>query len=97
PCFVVRRAQLHGALAAELAPSSVTLGARCVGLEQDADGVTLRFADGAAPRAQVVIGADGLRSAVRAALFGSHEPRYSGETCYRALTRFAVRELGALR
>jgi 2-polyprenyl-6-methoxyphenol hydroxylase-like FAD-dependent oxidoreductase len=97
PCFAVRRAQLHAALAAELAPASVTLGARCVGLEQDATGVTVRFADGSEARAQVVIGADGLRSAVRAALFGLREPRYSGETCYRAVTRFAVRDLGILR
>lgn len=97
PCFVVRRAQLHGALAEELDPARLTLGARCLRLEQDADGVTLRFAGGLEARARMAIGADGLRSAVRAALFGPREPRYSGETCYRALTRFAVRDLGALR
>jgi len=96
-CFVVRRAHLHAALAAGLDPSQVTRGARCVGVEQDADGVTLRFANRTEARARVVIGADGLRSAVRAALVGPREPRYSGETCYRGLASFAVRELGALR
>jgi 2-polyprenyl-6-methoxyphenol hydroxylase-like FAD-dependent oxidoreductase len=97
PSFVVHRAVLHEALAAELDPARIALAARCVGLEQDAGGVTLRFADGSEARADAVVGADGLRSAVRAALFGPCEPRYSGETCYRAVTRFAVREPGTLR
>ena len=97
PCFAVRRALLHAALAAELDGTPVTRGARCVELDQDADGVRLRFANGDEAHARIVIGADGLRSAVRAAVVGPREPRYSGETCYRGLAPLAVRELGALR
>jgi 2-polyprenyl-6-methoxyphenol hydroxylase-like FAD-dependent oxidoreductase len=99
PGFVVHRAQLHAALAEGLDPAAIVLGARCVALEQDRDGVTLRFADGREARADLVVGADGLRSAVREALFGAREPRYSGETCYRAVARFALpaAELGVVR
>jgi 2-polyprenyl-6-methoxyphenol hydroxylase-like FAD-dependent oxidoreductase len=97
PSFVVHRAQLQEALAEGIDPTRITLGARCTGLLQDASGVTLRFADGREARADVAIGADGLYSAVRAALFGAREPRYSGETCYRGIARFAVRELGTVR
>ena len=97
PGFVVHRAQLHEALARSLGASRLVLGARCTGLSQDAGGVTLRFADGRTARARAAIGADGLRSAVRAALFGAREPRYSGETCYRGVARLAVPELGLVR
>jgi len=97
PCFVVHRADLHAALAAELDPASIALGARCTGVEQDADGVTIRFDGAPAARADLVIGADGLRSAVRAALFGAREPRYGGETCYRGVAEIALDDVGVLR
>src|SRR5262249_35645092 len=44
-----------------------------------------RFKDGHADEADVVIGADGIRSAVRASLFGPKEPRYAGYTCWRGV------------
>jgi 2-polyprenyl-6-methoxyphenol hydroxylase-like FAD-dependent oxidoreductase len=47
----------------------------------------VRFADGAAEDADVVVGADGLRSHVRAHLHGDSPPRYAGYTCWRALAR----------
>ncbi|WP_435611507.1 FAD-dependent monooxygenase [Streptomyces sp. bgisy159] len=47
---------------------SVRFGARAVGVEQDADGVTVRLADGEALRARHVVAADGGRSTVRRAL-----------------------------
>jgi 2-polyprenyl-6-methoxyphenol hydroxylase-like FAD-dependent oxidoreductase len=97
PSFVVHRARLHAALVAELDAGRITLDARCDGVEQDPDGVTLRFAGAGEARATAVIGADGLRSAVRAALFGAREPRYSGETCYRGVAPWRARELGLVR
>jgi 2-polyprenyl-6-methoxyphenol hydroxylase-like FAD-dependent oxidoreductase len=45
----------------------------------------------------VVVGADGLRSVVRASLFGDAPPRYSGETCYRGVARFRPAEPHVLR
>jgi 2-polyprenyl-6-methoxyphenol hydroxylase-like FAD-dependent oxidoreductase len=47
---------------------SVEFGREVVGLDQDDDGVTLRFASGPDLRARYVVAADGGRSAVRRAL-----------------------------
>ncbi|GGU83043.1 hypothetical protein GCM10010260_14700 [Streptomyces filipinensis] len=46
----------------------VAFGREVTGLEQDADGVTVRCADGTTTRARYVVAADGGRSAVRRAL-----------------------------
>jgi 2-polyprenyl-6-methoxyphenol hydroxylase-like FAD-dependent oxidoreductase len=46
----------------------VAFGREVTGLEQDADGVTVRFADGTTARARYVVAADGGRSAVRRAV-----------------------------
>lgn len=95
--FVVRRSELHRALIEQLDPAQVTLNARATAVQQHGDHVTVRFADGREATGDIVIGADGLRSVVRASLFGASEPRYSGETCYRGLADFAVADTGMLR
>jgi 2-polyprenyl-6-methoxyphenol hydroxylase-like FAD-dependent oxidoreductase len=48
-------------------------GDRVAGLAQDADGVDVAFAGGDRRRFDLVIGADGLHSALRAMAFGPHE------------------------
>jgi 2-polyprenyl-6-methoxyphenol hydroxylase-like FAD-dependent oxidoreductase len=48
-------------------------GDRIAELTQDADGVDVTFAGGDRRRFDLVIGADGLHSALRAAVFGPHE------------------------
>ncbi|MFG2292289.1 FAD-dependent oxidoreductase [Streptomyces sp. NPDC048603] len=57
-------------LAARLAElgGGITFGRELTGIEQDADGVTARFATGAPVRARYAVAADGGRSAVRRAL-----------------------------
>ncbi|HJL16997.1 MAG TPA: FAD-dependent monooxygenase [Sandaracinaceae bacterium LLY-WYZ-13_1] len=97
PSYVVHRADLHRVLADAVDPARVTLGAECVGVASDDDGVTVRFADGTEARGAIAIGADGLRSAVRASLFGDEPPRYAGETCYRGIAAHAVDDLHTLR
>jgi 2-polyprenyl-6-methoxyphenol hydroxylase-like FAD-dependent oxidoreductase len=54
------------------------------GFEQDAEGVTARFADGSEARGAVLIGADGLSSAVRAQLFGARDPDFAGYTQWQS-------------
>ncbi len=83
---VVHRAELQQLLAAELDPAVIHLGARCIGFQDDGRGVTARFADGREVRADVLVGADGVHSAIRAALFGPAPLRYRGYTAVRSLT-----------
>jgi len=47
--------------------------------------VSVRFANGAADRADVVIGADGNTSAVRSLLFPGEPPKFAGQVAFRAL------------
>ena len=82
----VHRAELQELLAAELDPAVIHLGARCTGFEDNGRAVIARFADGREVQADVLIGADGVHSAVRAALFGPAPLRYCGYTAVRSLT-----------
>lgn len=86
PAVALRRSALNSLLLEE-AGDAVVMGARFTGFEQDADGVTLRFADGSRERADVLVGADGIRSAVRSSLRRGHDmaPRYAGYTAWQAI------------
>jgi 2-polyprenyl-6-methoxyphenol hydroxylase-like FAD-dependent oxidoreductase len=83
---LVHRAELQQLLAAELGPSVIHLGARCTGFEDSGQAVTAHFADGRKVQADVLVGADGVHSAVRAQLFGPAALRYRGYTAVRSVT-----------
>jgi 2-polyprenyl-6-methoxyphenol hydroxylase-like FAD-dependent oxidoreductase len=85
PYYHVYRPDLLGVLAGALPSDVLRLGRRLVAVQEPAGSVELRFAEGESIRAHVVVGADGIHSAVRAALFGPESPRFSGSTAYRGL------------
>jgi FAD-dependent urate hydroxylase len=91
----VHRADLQRLLVRELGEKPRRFGAGCVGVdfEQDERGVSVLLANGTEERADLLVGADGLRSTVRAGLFGAEEPRYVGYTPWRAVVESADREL----
>lgn len=87
PTFGVRRPDLHRVLLDAVDDGVVRFGETCVGFEQDDSGVTARLASGGEERGDVLIGADGMRSALRAELPGATEPRYAGYVSWQAIAR----------
>ena len=85
PFYQVHRPDLLGILKDALPAGVVRLGERAVGFVEDADGVTVEFESGHRARGDVVIGADGIRSAVRRHLFGEQELDFSHIVAWRAL------------
>jgi 5-methylphenazine-1-carboxylate 1-monooxygenase len=74
----------------------------CLGVEQDAAGVTVSFSDGPggtgrfAVRGRVAIACDGINSAIRKQFFPDEgEPRYSGVNMWRGVTRWKPMLSGA--
>ena len=55
-------------------------------VEQDATSVRARFASGAGAQAELLVGADGIRSAVRRALLPEVRAQYAGYVAWRGLT-----------
>ncbi len=82
------RADLLDVLAGALGPDIVTLGARCQEVIADGDVAVARFAGGREIEADVIVGADGIHSAVRTSLFGPDAPRFTGKICYRSVIPF---------
>ncbi len=85
PYYTFHRADLLDALASGLDHSAIHLGNRLTGLEERSDRVMLAFANGAQVEAETVIGADGIRSVIRQALYGDDNPTYTGQMVWRAL------------
>jgi len=81
----VHRADLLDVLADALPADVVTLGKRCTVVRPDSDIAVARFADGSEIEADVIVGADGIHSTVRASLFGPDAPRFTGKICYRSV------------
>jgi 2-polyprenyl-6-methoxyphenol hydroxylase-like FAD-dependent oxidoreductase len=66
--------------------AKVLLGHTFTAIEQDAEGVSVTFTDGQRQRYDLVIGADGLYSKVREAVFpDAPKPKYSGQAVWRAV------------
>jgi 2-polyprenyl-6-methoxyphenol hydroxylase-like FAD-dependent oxidoreductase len=82
----IHRATLHAILLEELGADCVQLGHACTGYTQQGDAVRVHFADGGERECDVLVGADGLHSVVRAQLLGAAEPIYAGYTSWRGVT-----------
>jgi salicylate hydroxylase len=85
PYYTFHRADLLDALASGLDHSAIHLGHRLTGVEERSDRVMLSFATGAEVEAEYVIGADGVRSVIRQALYGADNPTYTGQMVWRSL------------
>jgi 2-polyprenyl-6-methoxyphenol hydroxylase-like FAD-dependent oxidoreductase len=76
--------RLYRALLDGLPAQAYRLGKRLTRVAQDADGVTAMFADGLSERGDLLVGADGIHSTVRAQFLPDIEPVYAGYVAWRA-------------
>ncbi|TNC23496.1 FAD-dependent oxidoreductase [Amycolatopsis alkalitolerans] len=85
----LRRAELCRVLQAEVARRGIPLhhGKRLASAAEDADGITARFTDSGIARGDVLIGADGLNSRVRALVSPGAKPRYAGQQVFYGYSR----------
>jgi 5-methylphenazine-1-carboxylate 1-monooxygenase len=99
PQFSIHRGDLQQVLARAFVDRAgagrLKTGWRCLGFGQDADSVTLHFADAASgdplrpQRGAAAIGCDGIHSVIRKQLYPDEgEPRYSGCNMWRGVTRW---------
>lgn len=88
PAYTVARPDLHGMLADAYA-GPISYGAHCVGFTEEADQVAVRFADGTTETTDLLIGADGLRSAVRRGLLPTEPPpRHAGVRAWQGVVSY---------
>ncbi len=84
--FGYHRADLHELLRSAVPPQAIRLSARCAGVREENGRAIVELADGSEIAGDVVVGADGIHSRVRASLFGEASPRYTGNACWRGMT-----------
>ncbi len=77
--------RLYRALLDGLPGEAYRLGKRLTHVAQDGNGVTAFFADGTDERGDLLVGADGIRSAVRAQFLPDVAPVYAGYVAWRAV------------
>jgi len=70
---------------AEAAGVELRLGSRVIATDQDTSGARLRLETGGEVTADIVVGADGIRSSLRREHFGGAPPRYTGHVAWRGL------------
>ncbi|KQY07604.1 hypothetical protein ASD37_12050 [Mycobacterium sp. Root135] len=83
PYLHVHRGDLHDVLMG--AVGEIELNHRVVGVDEHRGRTVVTFAGGDTATADVVIGADGVHSAVRETLFGATEATFSGLVAYRGI------------
>ncbi|MBX9760031.1 MAG: FAD-dependent monooxygenase [Beijerinckiaceae bacterium] len=88
PYTQLHRADFHQILvdkAREFRPDVIRLNKKVRGYVESEDGVELRFEDGTSAKGDVLVGADGLKSAVRAQMLGAAPAVYTGDGAWRIL------------
>lgn len=93
PSVAIHRGVLQQILLTHLQAIPLHLHKRLKDIEQSSTGkVIATFEDGSRAESDLLIGADGLRSATRKAIFGEKPLRYSSHTCWRGILQHQLPE-----
>ncbi|MFC9463641.1 FAD-dependent oxidoreductase [Streptomyces coelicoflavus] len=82
---LIHRGDFIDALLGVLPEGMVHLGHKLESVEERGEGAVLTFANGTTAEADLVVGADGIKSVVRHQLFSRKPPVFSGEHAYRTV------------
>jgi 2-polyprenyl-6-methoxyphenol hydroxylase-like FAD-dependent oxidoreductase len=89
PQVVTSWDRMHRVLREIIPDESYHLGRAIVGYQEAVDGVTAVFEDGRTEQADLLIAADGFRSAIRSQMLPEVKPDYAGYVVWRALANEA--------
>jgi salicylate hydroxylase len=84
--YQVHRGDLHAALVSavtSVAPQCIELNRQAQSVEDLSDSAQVVFADGSSTRADLVVGADGIKSVVRKSILGDDKPEFTGHVAWR--------------
>ncbi|NEP35825.1 MULTISPECIES: NAD(P)/FAD-dependent oxidoreductase [unclassified Moorena] len=87
PLITVWWWRLQQIMASKLPSDSIHLNHRCIGFEQYDRHVSIYFDNGEKVSADLLIGGDGINSAIREALIGDGKPRYLGSMSWRTVIK----------
>jgi len=85
PQLTIHRADLLNALRRQLPGNVVLLGHRIEAIDNSGPRPAVRFSGGECRTVDVLVGADGIHSPTRTALFGPDHPQFTGLVSYRAV------------
>ncbi|BAY91337.1 monooxygenase FAD-binding protein [Microchaete diplosiphon NIES-3275] len=89
----IHRAELLNVLLGALNRTAITFGTRCISYHQDDQQVSAIFDRGLEVSGDILIGADGIKSVIRAQLFKATPLQYAGYTVWRGVTQFKLGNL----
>nr|WP_321511997.1 FAD-dependent monooxygenase [uncultured Celeribacter sp.] len=85
PQLTIHRADLISALDGALPEGVLRLGRSVSSVKETPQGAEIGFSDGTTENFDLVIGADGIHSVVREALFGADHPKFTGLVSWRGV------------
>jgi 2-polyprenyl-6-methoxyphenol hydroxylase-like FAD-dependent oxidoreductase len=91
--LTIHRAALHEVLRAGLQKTTIHLGKRLLQCQKQGNSYQLEWTDGTHTTANILVGADGIHSQVRAALFPYTKERFAKEWCWRGVCEYDIQRM----